>query len=97
VYLHGNVEEKTSNTSHAIYEIRDGKFDSGAAGLPEGSYSATVMVHEGTAPPPVSAEGSEAAAPPEPKVTGQWDGTVEIKPETPLTIDVKKSELKRPG
>ncbi len=95
LYLHGTVE-KGGTTSHGVYEVREGQIVAGGAGIPPGDYAVTLLVHEGSAPPPPDPNAAEASAP-EPKVKGQWEGTVQIQAGTPLSLEVQSTQLQPPA
>ena len=96
VYLHSTDVDQQGNTSQAFYEVRNGQFHADAgSGLPAGDYAVTVFIHEGMAPPPADASAAEAS-PPTPVVTGQWEGTATIAPNSPLSLDVKQADVKPP-
>lgn len=94
LYLHGGVD-KGGSTSHGVYEVREGRIIASGAGVPPGDYSATLLVHEGSAPPPPDPNVAEASVP-EPKVKGQWEGTVQIQVGTPLMLEVNSTQLQPP-
>lgn len=93
VYLHSAELDKASNTQQVMIEVRDGKFATlPGTGLVPGEYAATLFVYEGSAPPPPDPSIAEAS-PPLPVTVGQWDGTRQVQSDTPLTIELKQSDL----
>lgn len=95
LYLRGSVD-KAGKTSHGVYEVREGRIIVSGEGLPPGDYSVTLLVHEGSAPPPPATPAAEASGP-EPNVKGQWEGTVQIQAGTPLSLEVDSSQLQPPA